>query len=147
MESQHAAPIVPDQRHLAFHRRSIKPRVEIADMVQEPIAVRSRLSRLPHANQIRRKTPAERRDKGNDVAPEIGPGGVAVQEHDWIALSDVYEGHLAVEYSKASAGQPVNGGDITSLTELRGHQAISQCERRLAVRSRSGLAAMLWRNT
>jgi hypothetical protein len=44
MESQHAAPIVPNQRYLAVHTRCIKPRVEIANMVEEPIAVRSRFS-------------------------------------------------------------------------------------------------------
>ena len=53
--------------------------VEIARVILEPIGD-VRLARLPEADQVRGDAMGNLGDEGNDVAPDIGGGRIAVQE-------------------------------------------------------------------
>ena len=79
METERRSPIVNHQRHfLLCEAERSEPGVEIADMVSKPIRTIGRLARIAHAGEIRCETSRLRRQVGNDVAPEVGRGRIAM---------------------------------------------------------------------
>src|SRR5262249_12519755 len=80
-----------------------EPCIEIACVVEETVGLGRRLSRLPHAHQIRRKASPTFLGVGNDVAPQIGRGWISVQKDDGVAVPFVYIGDLGVEDACALA--------------------------------------------
>ena len=69
-------------------------------MLDEAIGARAAVRQLvgvAHADQVGGNAAAERLQVRQDVPPEEGRGGIAVQQHDGIALSHLHIGHLAAE--------------------------------------------------
>jgi len=83
-----------DRFGAAGHR--IDEGVEIAAMGRESIGIRTGIGQfggIAHADQIRRDQPAVSFQLGNDVAPQIGRGRVAVQKQDRPARAAFVIGH------------------------------------------------------
>jgi hypothetical protein len=75
---------MPDQNHIFSQTESVKPSIEIARMVNEPVRLRRRFARLTHPDQIGSKTPTATTEMGKDVAPQIRGCRVSVKEDDRI---------------------------------------------------------------
>src|SRR5579862_3749928 len=52
------------------------------------------LRRITHANEVRSDTASKAFQRGDDVAPEVGRGRVAMQEDNGVASAHLYIGHL-----------------------------------------------------
>src|SRR5262249_33094571 len=98
METQCRSPIMQNQYDVFGQSKSLEPSVKIARMIHEPVCVCRRLSRLTHPDQIGRETAAEFGYIGDDVAPEIGGGRIAVQEHDRLADANIDVAEFRVEH-------------------------------------------------
>src|SRR5262249_17546957 len=97
METQCRSPIMHNQYDVFGQSKSLEPSVKIARMIHEPVCVCRRLSRLTHPDQIGRETAAEFGYIGDDVAPEIGGGRIAMQEHDRLADANIDVTEFRVE--------------------------------------------------
>jgi hypothetical protein len=96
VDRQHTTPVVADEGDPALHTELVEQGVEVAAVVDVPVAARSgsgQLVRHTHADQVRRQAPATVRDPAEDVPPQVRRRGVAVQEHDGIAAPDLPIGH------------------------------------------------------
>ena len=76
-------------------------------MVDEAVGAARRPPRLAHTDQIGSKTATEHVDMRDDVAPEVGRRGIAVQEDDRLARARVDVGDLRVEDPDALAGMRI----------------------------------------
>ena len=74
-----------------------KPLVEIPRMIREAIAILRRLSGSTHSHQVWRQTSPERQRVRDDVPPQIRRGRIAMQEHNWQAVTSVDKADLGVE--------------------------------------------------
>jgi hypothetical protein len=74
---------------------------------------------IAHADHIRRDQPAASRKPGNDVAPEIGRGRIAVQKQHRRALAAFMIGHAAVEHIDGLLGERLFGHVISLDTPAR----------------------------
>ncbi len=79
VEGQGTAPVVADEDDPVEAQR-LEPGVQVAGLVVEAV-VDVRLAGGAHADQVRREHPGPAGQVRDDVAPEVGGGGVAVQEH------------------------------------------------------------------
>jgi hypothetical protein len=98
---------VQDQHDVARQFERFEPRVEVARVIGEPVGPIGGRARLTHADQIGRQAPPVFMEEGNDVPPEIGRRGVAVQEHDRVTGADVDVAHLGIENADAPPGMKV----------------------------------------
>ena len=115
VEPERRAPVVHDQRHGARRDDRVEPGVEIARVVHEPVGARGRAARVAHADQIGSQAAAERLDVRDHVAPEIGRGRVAVEEHHRIARAHVHVGHLGVERLHPATRMRIGGGNGSAI--------------------------------
>src|SRR5215469_1868109 len=77
----------------------LKQAIEVVAVLDEAIAIRAAVGQLvgiAHTDQVRRDATAQRLQVRQHVAPEVGRGGIAVQQHDGVALSHLHVRHLAV---------------------------------------------------
>jgi hypothetical protein len=87
-----------DQRHPLVHAQSCEQCVQVAAVLNEAIRSRAavgQLLRVAHADQIGRKTASQFLEVGDDVAPEIGRRGVAMQEHNGVTGARLDIGRFA----------------------------------------------------
>src|SRR5262249_22070227 len=102
VKAQARAPVVEDKGDALANAQSLKQRFEVATMLDEPIRAGPAVGKLvgiPHSDQVRRNAAAQRLQIRYDVAPQVRRGGVAVQQYDGVALSDLHVRHLAIEYA------------------------------------------------
>ena len=100
-----------DEDHVALDPDRLEPGVEVALVIGEAItAVRCR-TRIAHADIVRRQAAAEGQQMRDDVSPQVGRRGVAVQEHDRIARAGVDIGHLRAKHGQVFPIGNVFGGD------------------------------------
>jgi len=78
VKSEAAPPVLGDEIGRADSRGSDE-RVEIARVILEAIAD-VRLARLTEADEVGRDATGHWRDEGDDLPPDIGRGGIAVQK-------------------------------------------------------------------
>ena len=81
------------------HRIDESP--EISAVSGEAIGIgtgRSQLGGIAHADQIRHDQPAQTFQLGDNVAPEIGRGRIAVQEQHGTSLAAFVIGHAGVKH-------------------------------------------------
>src|SRR5439155_15009829 len=105
------APVVHDERDVAPGPDGLEPGVEVARMIGEAIRARRRLAGVAHADEVGGQASALRLHVANDVAPEVGGGRVAVEEHHRIAPARVHVGHLGVQDTGSAARVGIRGGD------------------------------------
>ena len=89
------------EHDVAVEVQSDEEGVQIAAMFQKRVAVRPaslELLGVAHPDQVRRYAPGLSLDVGNDVAPQVGRGRVAVQEDDRVAAPDVDVRHSLAKY-------------------------------------------------
>ncbi len=122
VEGQGAAPVVADEDDPVEAQR-LEPGVQVAGLVVEAV-VDVRLAGGPHADQVGREHPGPAGEVRDDVAPEVGRGGVAVQEHHGRAAragSGVQVGEMGVDHgdgghrdgsSRGTAGHAGHGGSL-----------------------------------
>ncbi len=75
----------------------VKECIQVAAVLDEGVGVRAavgQLLRIAHADEIRRDTAAQSFQVRNDIAPEVGRGGIAMQEDNRIAASYLDVRHL-----------------------------------------------------
>ena len=111
VKAKRRAPVVDDQDGLA-QVHGVEPGVEIAGMIDEAVGVGGRLARLPHADQVGRKTPSDVADVRNDVPPEVRGRRIAVQEDDGIAFAYIDIAHLGVEDGDTLSWMWIGGGHV-----------------------------------
>jgi len=130
VKAERGPPVVDDENHFLVERELLEPRVEIAPMIDEPVgAVRSRAG-IAHADVVRRKAATERQQIRNDVAPEIGGCGVAVQKHDRITLADVDVGDVGIEHVDSLSVRCCFCRDHVAAHGCESSLASSRCRRR-----------------
>jgi hypothetical protein len=66
-------------------------------MIDEAVAAIWGDPGIAHANVVRREAAPQGQQMGDDIAPEVGWGGVAVQKNDWIALAGVDIGDVGIK--------------------------------------------------
>ena len=89
-----------DQGHALAHIQSLEQGVEVTAVLDEAIRAGATVGQLvgvAHADQVGGDAAAEWLQVRQDVAPEVGRGGIAVQQHDGVALSHLHVRHLAAE--------------------------------------------------
>jgi hypothetical protein len=109
VDRQHTTPVVADEGDPALHTELVEQGVEVAAVVDVPVAARSgsgQLVRHTHADQVRRQAPATVRDPAEDVPPQVRRRGVAVQEHDRIPGTRVVDRHRGVEHTNTPLLHP-----------------------------------------
>ena len=100
-----------DQGDVLGQAQGIEPRVQIACMVHETVgAVRGPIRRA-HAQQVGGQAAGPAGHVGDDVAPQVGRGGVAVQKHHRVALAGIDGGQLHVQGLHPASGMGIGGGD------------------------------------
>src|SRR5262249_59490648 len=104
IEAEGRAPVVYDQRDIAGESQGLEPRVQIQGVIDEPIRAAGCSPRFAHADEVRGQAPPVWLEGRDNVAPEVGRGGVAVQEHDRWSVAGLDEGHRGVEKAGAAAG-------------------------------------------
>jgi hypothetical protein len=92
----------------------LKP-AAIAAMLEERVALGPaglELVRVSHANEIRRDAPVTGRQGGDDVPPEVGRRGVAVQEDQGISPAEIHVGELPSIYVSKFLQLPSGHGGL-----------------------------------
>src|SRR5207248_2329260 len=77
--------------------KRFKQCIQVAAMLDEGVGIGAavgKLIRIAHADEIRRDAAAKLLHIGNNVAPEVGGGGIAMQQDNRIATSYLYVRHL-----------------------------------------------------
>ena len=108
VKAERRAPVVDHEHHVLFDPERFEQGIEITGVLGEGVAVRSRVVQLvgvAHADQVRRQAMPEAGHRRHDVAPQVGRGGIAVQEHDRIALTHFGVGHLLAKHFDFLLGQ------------------------------------------
>ena len=82
-----------DQNDIAVDPESLKPTLEIALVIDKSVGAVRRGTRITHTNIIRSETTTKREQVRNDVPPQIGRRGSAVQEHDRVARTNINISH------------------------------------------------------
>jgi hypothetical protein len=88
------------QRNPFAHIQGLEQGVEIAAVLDEAIRAGATVRQLvgvAHTDQIGSNAAASWLQVRQHVAPEIGRGGIAVQQHDGVALSHLHVRHLPAE--------------------------------------------------
>jgi hypothetical protein len=83
------------------HIQGLEQGVEVAAVLDEAIrgeATVGQLVGVAHADQVGRDAAASALQVRQHVAPEIRRGGIAVQQHDGVALSHLHVRHLAADH-------------------------------------------------
>lgn len=95
-ERHDASPVVTNERELVDCDR-VEKGLEVGQVIDQPVTPIGR-TRGAHANEIDRDCPVTLySDNGRNIAPQVGRGGIAVQEqHQW-ARADLREAHHAAE--------------------------------------------------
>ena len=104
-----------DEGELLCGEDGVQPGVEVLAVVDEAVGAVAGLAGVAHADQVGGEAASEGRDVRNDVAPEVGGGGVAVEEDDRlgrVAVAGVDVGHLAVEDADRVTLVGIAGGDV-----------------------------------
>jgi hypothetical protein len=89
-----------DQGDPLAHIQRLEQGVEVAAVLDEAIRAGATVRQLvgvAHADQVGGDAAAEWLQVRQHVAPEVRRGGVAVQQHDGVALSHLHVCHLAAE--------------------------------------------------
>src|SRR5271166_5999243 len=113
-EAGRAAPVVADQRG-AMQIETTQQRGQVGDVAVEAVRVLARwLFRQAETDHVRDDDAVSRRRKWrHKVAVQEAPGGVAVQQHDWIAAAFVHVMHApAVDAGKARPERPLAADDV-----------------------------------
>src|SRR5437660_1179830 len=79
------------------YTQRFEQRFKVAAMLNEGIGARAavgQLLRIAHADEIRGKNAAKPLHVRNNIAPDVGEGGIAVQEDNRITLALVHIRHL-----------------------------------------------------
>ena len=66
-------------------------------MVKEAVRLLWRLSRATHPDEVWSEASARAGKERNDVPPDVGRCGIAVEKDNWIAVTDVDIADLRVE--------------------------------------------------
>src|SRR5215467_13346226 len=83
-----------------MHIQSVEQGIEVAAVLDEAVragATVRELVRVAHADQVGGDAAASWLQMRQHVPPQVRRGGIAVQEHDGIALSHLHVRHLAAE--------------------------------------------------
>src|SRR5690348_12698622 len=83
------------------HFKRLKQSIQVAAVLEEPIGTRTavvQLVRIAHADQIGGKAASQPLQMRNDIAPDIGRGGIAMQKDNGITLSNFDIGHLMSQH-------------------------------------------------
>ena len=112
VEAERGAPVVDHEGEVVAEVHAVEPGVEPLGVVDEAVGAGGRGAGLPHADQVGREAARDVGAVGHDVAPEVGGGGVAVEEDDWVARALVDVGHRGFADGQALAGEVVLGGDV-----------------------------------
>ena len=87
-----------DVLRVLIQPNGVKPGVQIAGVVNKAVGAGGVLARIAHADQVGRQATRATFDLGNNVAPQIRRGGVAVQKHDRVAAAGIDIGHFTIEH-------------------------------------------------
>jgi len=101
VEAEGRTPVVEDKGDPLAHIERLEQAVEEAPVLDETVragAALRQLLRITHADQVGRDTAPERLQVWQNVAPEVGRGGITVQQHDGIPLANVHVGHLDAKH-------------------------------------------------
>src|SRR5262245_60342372 len=89
-----------DEGNSLVHTEGLEQGVKVAAVLDEPIRAGATVRQLvgvAHANQVGGDAAASWLQVRQHVTPEIRRGGVAVQQHDGVALSHLHVRHFAAE--------------------------------------------------
>jgi hypothetical protein len=89
-----------DQGNPLVHIQGLEQSVEVAAVLDEAIRAGATVRQLvgvAHADQVGGDAAASWLQVRQHVAPKIRRGGIAVQQHDGVALSQLHVRHLAAE--------------------------------------------------
>ena len=105
------------QRHRAVGQHRVEPGVQVAAVVSEAVGAAGGGVGLSHAHQVGSQAAGQGRHVRDDVAPQVGRRGVAVQENHGAAgrggrAAGVNVGHLDSANVGAVAGVGVLEGDF-----------------------------------
>jgi hypothetical protein len=100
VEAECRAPVVNDQCDPVAQVENIEQCIEVLAVFGECVAVGPGVFDLVGvavADQVRGDEAAEVGDVGQHVAPQIRRGGIAVEEHEGVAVSRIMDRHVAPE--------------------------------------------------
>src|SRR5262249_29257453 len=100
IEAEGRAPVMDDEGDALVHIEGLEQGVEVAAVLDEAIRAGAAVGQLvgvAHADQVGGDAAAWWLQVRQHVAPEIRRGGIAVQQHDGVALSHLHVRHLAAE--------------------------------------------------
>ena len=112
VKPQRRAPVVHHQRDRAGQPHRLEPGIEVSRVIREAVRARGRLAGVAHADQVGGQAMVVALDPGDDVAPEVRGGRVAVQEHHRRARPRRDIGHLGVEDGRATARDRGSAAEI-----------------------------------
>src|ERR1700736_6008785 len=81
--------------------QGVEPGVEIARVIDEAVGGVPGLARTAHTHQVGSQATPAPLDMGNDIAPEVRGGGIAVQEDHRLTTSGIDVRHVRIEYRHA----------------------------------------------
>ncbi len=96
VEAESRAPVMDDEGDPLAHIQGVEQGVEVAAVLYEAIRAGSTITQfvgVAHADQVGGDAVQVRQH----VAPEIRRGGITMQQHDGVALSDLHVRHLPAQ--------------------------------------------------
>src|ERR1700693_5697774 len=87
-------PVVKDERQ-AVQAQTQQEGFEVGDVMPQSIRIRVwRRAGLSHTHLVRHDAPAVPREGRNELAPQVAPGGVTMDEHNWLPAALVHIMHF-----------------------------------------------------
>src|SRR6266853_4015141 len=100
VKAESRASVMDDEGDPLAHIQGLEQGVEVAAVLDEAIRAGATVRQLvgvAHADQVGGDTAASWLQVRQHVAPQVRRGGIAVQQHDGVALSHLHVRHLAAE--------------------------------------------------
>ena len=138
VEGDGAAPIVADACDVLGELQGFKPGIHVARLIDKAISLSGRFARPAHADKVWRQATTVRAEIGNDVAPLIRPGRIAVQEHHRLAASGLDITDLGIEHLHPAPRQMIGAVRLRTRADGLSIRAEPERNRRNSAKYRAG---------